>query len=405
MKNKKLLIGLMLITSSVMIGCSNKISNEEKVIDSVVIDEDAKETDNKINISKVATTENLNGTLNEEILIDEESLIKIQYSDGIGYEEGEIYQSQFPKIYIDSLPIGTITEEVKNKRNIINWRNKEINGQLIVDYMGSGDNFRIKKNDKVYILDKNYNLKEITAYKKLIEETNGNLNRFQSSEDGNLDIYFFDEGNGIEKMAIIDIINNKYYELTGEAIDIIKDKFRNVLAIDNEKIYILLEEGTSTTIGYIEDNKFNIVLDKKSGIDIWVQGGIIFSNNKILISGFLDENYGVWRYDVDKKEITKAMEVKYLYSLFKINKEKNMIIIENLGIGDEKNISIARINENLEISDIQDITKAILSDENYNDGKSIKGWSNNGDKFYVKTKKVDNGEKLDDVYYEVYEAK
>ncbi|MGN0025394.1 MAG: hypothetical protein ACI33I_00120 [Clostridium sp.] len=283
MKNKKLLIGLMLITSSVMIGCSNKISNEEKVIDSVVIDEDAKETDNKINISKVATTENLNGTLNEEILIDEESLIKIQYSDGIGYEEGEIYQSQFPKIYIDSLPIGTITEEVKNKRNIINWRNKEINGQLIVDYMGSGDNFRIKKNDKVYILDKNYNLKEITAYKKLIEETNGNLNRFQSSEDGNLDIYFFDEGNGIEKMAIIDIINNKYYELTGEAIDIIKDKFRNVLAIDNEKIYILLEEGTSTTIGYIEDNKFNIVLDKKSGIDIWVQGGIIFSNNKILL--------------------------------------------------------------------------------------------------------------------------
>lgn len=405
MKNKKLLIGLMLITSSVMIGCSNKISNEEKVIDSVVIDEDAKETDNKINISKVATTENLNGTLNEEILIDEESLIKIQYSDGIGYEEGEIYQSQFPKIYIDSLPIGTITEEVKNKRNIINWRNKEINGQLIVDYMGSGDNFRIKKNDKVYILDKNYNLKEITAYKKLIEETNGNLNRFQSSEDGNLDIYFFDEGNGIEKMAIIDIINNKYYELTGEAIDIIKDKFRNVLAIDNEKIYILLEEGTSTTIGYIEDNKFNIVLDKKSGIDIWVQGGIIFSNNKILISGFLDENYGVWRYDIDKKEITKAIEVKNLYSLFKINKEKNMIIIENLGIGDEKNISIARINENLEISDIQDITKAILSDENYNDGKSIKGWSNNGDKFYVKTKKVDNGEKLDDVYYEVYEAK
>ena len=62
MKKKKLLIGLMIIISSIIIGCTSKISNEDKVIDSVVIDEESKETANsnkKINITRKATTEDM----------------------------------------------------------------------------------------------------------------------------------------------------------------------------------------------------------------------------------------------------------------------------------------------------------------------------------------------------------
>lgn len=402
MKKKKLLIGLMIIISSIIIGCTSKISNEDKVIDSVVIDEESKETANsnkKINITRIATTEDMKENETTLILRANEKLLEVEYSKE--WEKDELSGLELENKYINSLSMGSITDEIKNNKNIVSREKIEIGGQLLSDYMLIGENFSVLKNNKVYMLDNNYELMEITAYKKLMEETNIDITKFIKSYDENLNVYNISNN----RIGIVDTLNDKYYEINRLSIDGGENKQINILTVHDDKVYVLLEEGTSTTIGYIEDNKFNTILDKKSGIDIWVQGGIIFSNNKILISGFLDENYGVWRYDVDKKEITKAMEVKYLYSLFKINKGKNMIIIENLGIGNEKNISIARINDDLEISDIQDITKEILSDENYNDGKSIKGWSNNGNKFYVKTKKVDNGEKLDDVYYEVYEAK
>ena len=136
MKNKKILIILILITSSLIIGCSNSISSEDKVIDSVVIDEDAKETANSnsvININKIAITENLIDK-NGVILRDGERLIEIQYTEDFGEGEGTIYQSQFPKLYISSLSIGTITDEIQDNRNIVNWENKDINGRKTVDY-------------------------------------------------------------------------------------------------------------------------------------------------------------------------------------------------------------------------------------------------------------------------------
>ncbi|WP_288221430.1 hypothetical protein [uncultured Clostridium sp.] len=408
---KKIFIGLIIITLSTAIGCSNSIFKEDKVIDSIIIDDDANETANSNNIlkvTKVLKTENLSGNKNGALIRNDDRLIEINYHSEREGEEEAIYSSQFPKIYIDSLYIGNITDVLDNDRNIINWDNKEISGQLLVDYMGASENFRILKDNKVYILDEDCSLKELTAYKKLIEDTKGNLNRFQISDDGKLDIYFFDEGSGIEKISIIDTVKDKYYELTGSIIDIIKNNFKSVLMIDGEKIYILLENGSSTTIGYIEDNKFNVILDDKSGIDFWVRGGIIYSNNKILFSGFVEEKYGVWRYDIDTKELTKEIELDYLYSFFKLNKEKDLVLIENSGPQDEKSIGIARINDNLEISNFQDFTNSMVVDDNYKEYMSIKGWSNKENKFYVQyinSKTIDGAITIDDIYYEIYEVK
>lgn len=407
---KKIFIGLIIITLSTGVGCSNSISKENKVIDTVVIDENAKGTDksnNNFNVEKLLTTENLSGNKNGAIIRKNDKLIEINYSSDYGEGEETIYSTQFPKLYIDSLDIGTITDKKENDRNIVSWENKDISGQLIVDYKGFTENFRILKDDKVYMLDDNCETKEITAYKRLLEDTNGNIIRFQSSEDGKFDIYYFDKGNGIEKIAIIDTIRDKYYELTGEVIDVIKNNSISVLTNEDDKIYILFDNGTSTTIGYVEDNKFNTILDNKTGIDIWVQGGIVYSNNKILFSGFVEEKYGVWRYDLDTKELTKEVEVDYLYSFLKINKEKDIILIENIGVQDERNISIANINDNLEISNIKDFTNIILDNKNYSEGSSIKGWSNDGNKFYVQyinSNSSEGGLKIDDIYYEIYEV-
>jgi hypothetical protein len=45
--------------------------------------------------------------------------------------------------------------------------------------MGSSENFRILKDNQVYMLDDNCETKEIIAYKKVLEDTNRNIIRFQ----------------------------------------------------------------------------------------------------------------------------------------------------------------------------------------------------------------------------------
>ena len=212
MKIKKIFIGLLIITSCTWVGCSNNISKEDKVIESIVIDEDTRitaSTNNNFNVTKLLKTENLSGNKNAAIIRKDGKLVEINYKSDYGEGEGTIYQSQFPKLYIDSIDIGTITEEIENDRNIVKWENKEISGQLLIEYMGDGENFKVLKDNKVYMLDNNYNFKEITAYKELLDKTNGDMNRFEGSYDKNLDIYYMDNSNN--KLAIIDTLNDKYY--------------------------------------------------------------------------------------------------------------------------------------------------------------------------------------------------
>lgn len=412
MKNKKLLIVLMIITSSIIIGCTNKISSEEKVIDSVVIDEDTKETassNNKINISKIIRTENISGR-HVSILDANEKLIEIQYNQEYGDSQGTINQTQFPKMYITSLSIGTITDEIKENRNVINWEYKDIDGQLLIDYIGGGSNFKILKENRVYTLDNNYNLKEINAYKKLIDETKGDLVRFEASYNGNLDIYYIDNNN---KLGVVDIVNDKYYEIYKDKLGNIDNKRLNILTAEDNKIYVSIvdvaNEATST-IGYIENNKLITFFDEKSAIRVRVTGDVIYSNNNMLFSGYVEEDYGIWNYNIDTKKLEKQLELKYDYSYFKISKDKNFIIISNMDhiLTQNYDVRLARIDENLKISNMQDLTNSILPNISYDKWLNVIGWSNNGNKFFVNcvdSKKVDSGLKVDDIYYEIYEVK
>lgn len=414
MKNKKIIIVLIAVASSIIVGCSNNISSEDKVIDSLVIDEDAKKTSNSnniINITKVATTENLRKSSTGAILRSDEKLIEIKYSEYYGDGEGTIYQTQFPKLYIDSLSIGTITDEIQDNRNVVTWENKEINGQLLTGYMGTGEKVKILKDDKVYKLDENYNLKESKVYKKLIEETNGDINRFEQSYDESLDIYYMDNSN--DKLWIIDTVNDKYYEINRKEIGNIENKLFNIIMAEDGKIYVSLVDTANeevSILGYIENDKLTTFFDEKSSIKVRVTGDVLYSNNNILFSGYVEDNYGIWNYNIDSKKLEKQLELKYDYSYFKISKDKNFIIITNMNTDSIENysISLARIDGNFKISNIQELTNSILTNRSNSNGISITAWSNNENKFYVsyvKTKKVDGGEKIDDVYYEIYEVK
>ena len=411
MKIKKILIILILITSSSMIGCSSSISSEDKVIDSVVIDEDAKETansNNVININKIAITENLidkNGVISRDV----ERLIEIQYTEDFGEGEGTIYQSQFPKLYISSLSIGTITDEIQDNRNIVYWENKDIDGRLLIEYMGSGETFKILKDNKVYMVDNNYNLKEITAYKKLIEETNGDINRFEQSYDGNLDIYYMDNNN--DKIGIIDTLNDKYYEINKRKLGNIENYRLNILMAEKDKIYVSLIDTANeaaSILGYIENNKLITFFDRKSTIKVKITGDVVYSTNNILFSGAVEDDYGIWNYNIESKKLEKQLELKYNSSYFKVSKDKSFIIITNTNSYEDFNISLARINDKLETSNFQELTNSILPNVSNDKWFTISGWSNKSDKFYVKyvdSKIVDGGQKIEDIYYEIYEVK
>ncbi|MBE6054554.1 MAG: hypothetical protein E7212_11775 [Clostridium sartagoforme] len=412
MRINKILLGLILVTLTTTVGCSTSVSKEDNVIDSIVIDEDVKETvnsNNVISIAKALTTENLNESRNGAMLTGEGKLIDLKVKEDFGESKGTIYQSQFPKLYVENLSIGTITNEIKENRNIVNWEEKEIDGQVLIEYMGSADTFKILKDDKVYMLDSENKFKEITSYKKIIEKIKENINRFEISYDKNLDIYYLDNSNN--KLGLIDTLNDKYYEINKNKIGNVENKRLNILTAEENKIYVSItdtENKAPSILGYIENNKLTTFFDEKTTIKVKVTGDVIYSNNNILFSGYVEDDYGIWNYNIGTKRLDKQLELEYTTSYFKVSRDKSFIIFTNTNSFGKYNISIARINDNLQISNIQELTNSILpniSDEIY---YSITGWSNNYNNFYVQyviSKTIDGVEKVDDVYYEIYEVK
>ncbi|MBD7914473.1 hypothetical protein H9660_04885 [Clostridium sp. Sa3CUN1] len=412
MKIKKIFIGLLIITSCTSVGCSNNISKEDKIIESIVIDGDTRITANansNFNVTKILKTENLSGNKNGARIRKDGKLVEINYNSDYGDGEGTIYQSQFPKLYINSIDIGTITDKIENDRNIVQWEKKEITGQLLVEYMGDIENFKVLKDNKVYMLDNNYNFKEITAYKELLDKTNGDITRFEGSYDKNLDIYYLD--NSSNKLGIVDTLNDKYYEINKKNLGNIENKRLDILTIEDDKIYVSLTDTsneTASTIGFIQNNKLTTFFDEESTIKVKVTGDVLYSNGNILFSGYVEDNYGIWNYNIESKKLEKQIELKYDYSYFKISKDKNFIVITNTNSNNSFNISLARIDSSLKISNIKELTNSILPEISEDNWLALQGWSSEDNKFYVEyvnSKKIDDGIKIDDIYYEVYEVK
>ncbi|MGL5354227.1 MAG: hypothetical protein ACRDA5_13035, partial [Clostridium sp.] len=203
MKRKLLLILMIITTSLVTISCSEKaIGTVDKVVESVVIDDNTEETTNNKNEIKttlIAKTEKVNNTatINGKIV----SYNFTVTNNEVGATGGEV-------LNLDELKIGTILDEKnENGLNKISWENKSIRGELLSDN-AIASKIRILDNNRVYKIDGLGELNEIKAYEKIFEKKSYNLNSSRICSGETLDTY--NEPMGLNNMLrVIDVENDR----------------------------------------------------------------------------------------------------------------------------------------------------------------------------------------------------
>lgn len=417
---RKLLLMLIIITISVVtISCSKKTSGiGDKTMTSVVIDEDTEKTTNsknEIKVTLVAKTEKIDTAETRQDGVKQKrknngimttingKIVEYRFSE----IDNEDKMVEFPKLSLDELRIGTITDE-KNEEgfNKISWENKNIKGRLITPYEEEAE-ARILKNNKVYKIDINGELKEIGAYDNLVKEDGDNISGIMRF--GGFDLYgVWDELSKLEKVFVIDPEKNKSVTINGEVVYSMGGNGMTPLSIEGNKLYVGLygDSGKEATpVGYIENNIYTEIVSTTDGIKMEISGDMIYSNGRILFSGFAENKYGVWNYDIENKKLIRVLDVgeNTVFTL-NLNKQKNKVIID--GYDDKSEIgkysmSIGEIDENLEISKLTNF----ISVDSHGIYKDFRGWSDDGREvyFYSAERKVDGGEaKLGDGYYEVY---
>ncbi|MGL5352625.1 MAG: hypothetical protein ACRDA5_04790, partial [Clostridium sp.] len=172
------------------------------------------------------------------------------------------------------------------------------------------------------------------------------------------------------------------------------------------KIYGLFPDDKSTTVGYFENNIYTEIFSAKDTINMETMGDMIYSNGRILFSGFAENKNSIWNYDIENNRLVREIDVDgntpvRLYP----NKQKDKIIIRGMDYVNEKNIyktSIAEIDKNLEISKLTNVVSNGNETGYYPD---FFGWSDDGKEFYLSLLVLDT-EKYSDSgrYYEVYKV-
>lgn len=401
---KKFLLWVLTITSIMTIGCSNKASKEDDYIDSVIIDENTRKTidsEAEISVSQVA-----------KIKIDTSELYSGTFINGIvQYYEYSIDRktdpfSQFPKHYLETLRIGTITNEKdENNLNIINWEDKNIKGQMLVPYI-YGNRFLIFKDNKIYNFGEKGDLIELKAYETLIKDNPEYLNRFEPHGNRDINLHYIGEEDNL-KLAIVDIEKYEYYELYKNDFEIFKDNSFKILGVEDNKIYIMIGnlEKANFTIGYIEDNKLYDLFPKGGEIEILGLRGLFsddnkffISDNKILFSGLVGDlnSDAIWNYDIKNKKLVKIIDLGANKDLsFYINKDKSKIIIRDYEYNTNTyNFRIANINEEFQISNLTNL--ASIKQEEGIKTEILVEWASNGEEFYLRSYDDEN------VFYDIY---
>lgn len=409
MKRKYLILIMTLTISITIFGCTNNdLTNEVKVLDTIAIDENTSETVSENSEFKVIMT-----SKTEKVDYINDSSQDI-YDGNITYytyslENKEDSIQQFPKIKLDSLKIGKISDEkdVKTGLNKISWQKKNEDGRILTDYI-SGGVPRILKDGKVYKFNNSGELEEITAYKPLVKKLGQDINRFQSYLNGRIDLYWIGRMKS-RAMRIVDTEENKYYEVDGKALEELNNRSISILGIENNKIYVSLtdtEADYNSTIGYFEDNKYTKLISSDNGISMDIKGDIIYANGKILFSGYVEDKNGIWNYDIESNKIVREMDVEdETFFELHLNKEKNKIALSGHDYNNGSNkytLNIGLIDENLEISNLSNVFLV----ENNSSNTRFKRWDKDGKSFYLSSLIQNNEEEISDdtnFSYEVYE--
>lgn len=392
--------------SLVTVSCSQKaIGTADKAVESVVIDENTKETTNNKNeiittlVAKVEKVNSSNSTINGKI----SSYNFTVTNNEVGATGGEI-------LTLNQFKIGTILDD-KNEDglNRISWEEKSIKGKLLSTRMMSGST-RILDNDKVYKSDSNGELKEIKSYQKIIKGNQNNLNYISPNLDGTLDMYY--EQSDLKKMSVIDVENDRYIEINGNELDILNGKLVDLLGVEGDRVYVrfygMVPDETSTTVGYFENNIYSEIFSTTDIINMETMGDMIYSNGRILFSGLAENKNSIWNYDIENKRLVREIDVEgnTPVSLYP-NKNKDKIIIRGMDYVDGKNMckfSIAELDKNLEISKL---TSVVSNGNETGYFKDFSGWSDDGNEFYLYLLVIDRETQQANygyIYYEVYKV-
>lgn len=388
MKRKYLVLLIVIVTTMLPVGCS-KGSNENVVLET----------------EKVVIDNNTKDKKNMDFQIKKITEIELPYTGAI-YRMSYIKENTIQLIYVNEndvnreLSIGKLDSD-----NKVNWTYKNIDGKLYTNdsYNGIYSN-KIKKDNRIYSINKDGGLEELTGYTKLIEEQ-GNLlyDSHDSYRNGTIDVVFLGSDED-PKLALVDIPNEKYYVIPKELRHNDKDGgLREILGIEKDRIYVnyqYLEEyysndfdpteehDTKNTIGYIENNKFTKILSDDEGIEIDTRGEMLYENGRILFSGFAEGKNGIWNYDIDNKKLTNIVEVEGgTFFEFHISENKDKVIISSLKPALEKDekhtntLSVANINDKLEITNITNI----VTNTEERHRKIFEGWVNGGKTFYIRS--------------------
>ncbi|WP_195430225.1 hypothetical protein [Clostridium sp. D46t1_190503_E9] len=393
MKKKYLALLIVISTTMVPVGCS-KVSSENVVLgtEKVVIDDNTKDKKNEdFQIKKVAEIENLEPGPNNSMLYVNENIIQLIY--------------QYSGNGIGEVRIGKLDSD-----NKINWTNKNADCEIYKNFIYNGIYpTKIKKDSKVYTVNKEGDLEELAGYTKFIEEHGNLLNYHYSYRNGTIDEVFFGSDQD-PNLAIIDNQNEKYYVIPKELKRNDKEgALSEVLGIDGDRMYVSyvyadidnsishevnkgddvdISNEVKITVGYIENNKFTKILSEDDGIKINHGGEMIYENGRILFSGLAEGKNGIWNYDIDNKKLTKIVDVDSgTFFEFHINENKDKVVISSMKAAsksDEKQnntLIIANINDKLELTNITNIVTN-TEERHY---KGFAGWANDGETFYIKS--------------------
>lgn len=391
-----ILVFIALITS--LVGCNKYINNNSKEI--IVIDEEAKDSNKDkgdISVNLIYKVKNYGEHINQSENFDNYKLMTIKQEELINFTL-EVDKDEYFKYDILSVDRGEIQDEKDEEGfNIINWKEDELKGSLILNLLNNND-FRIYNNEKIYNLNNDFKLKEIEAYENINKE----------------EIEYYIGNSGIDvisnesKYEIIDLKEEKYYKID-DIEEVLKGQYpkgdeyqnHNILSVEEDKIYLVLRDKNREgkplfKIGYIENNKFHVIVDKEIlEIEAYNEYTIgrdeaIIRGNNILFCGTVNGVSGIWNYNILTNEIALEMETKKESSIsISISPDNSKLLISVLNSKENEKeeleasfgIYIGILNENLEVSKITNVTIGDASSKYF---KFSDGFSEDSKNFYLK---------------------
>ena len=154
MKKKYLALLIVIVISMMPIGCKKENSKDVVLAtEKVVIDDNTKEKKNEdFQIKMVGAIDSLDYEMIYSMLFVNENIIQLNY--------------QYPNNIINEVRVGKL-----DSNNNIEWSNKNTNWKLYENFTYNRINpIKVKKDNKVYTVDKEGELVELICYTKLIEE-------------------------------------------------------------------------------------------------------------------------------------------------------------------------------------------------------------------------------------------